>query len=87
MSFAKLRHSRDVSELDPIKIENAFYGRDLDAHVRDCAIVYESEEYAHQVADLIAKSQLTSRSRGGRLPYVFSEGHRTAFLVREVSLW
>jgi hypothetical protein len=33
----------------------------------------------HQVADLIDKSQLTGRWRGGRLHYVFSEEPRTTY--------
>jgi hypothetical protein len=49
MIAAKLRRSREVPELDPIKIENAFHVRDLDAQVGGRAVVHEREEYAHQL--------------------------------------
>ena len=59
MNPAKLRRSWDVSEHDPIKIEINSEIRDLDAQGRVLAVRREGNEYVQQVADTIAKLQLT----------------------------
>jgi hypothetical protein len=85
MNPAKLRRSRDVSERYPIKIEIAFQIRELDAQARALAVGGERDEYVHQVADLIAKSQLTGRFHCSQSPYVFSGEHRTVSPDRGIS--
>jgi hypothetical protein len=85
MSLAKLRRSRNVLELDPIKIEIARQIRDLEAQAQPFAVRRGGYEYVHQVADLITKSQLTCRSASTQSLYIFSGEHCTALSLRERS--
>jgi hypothetical protein len=84
MRPAKLRRSRDVSELDPVKIKFPLQIRDLHARQRAFAVRREKHEYAHKVADLIAKSQLTGRSHFRQPLYISSGEHRTGSPVRGI---
>jgi hypothetical protein len=80
MNPAKLGRSRDVSERDPVRFENTIYISCLAAQARALPEGRGGDESAHQVTDLIGKSQLTGHQRPGQLLYVFSGEHRTACL-------
>jgi hypothetical protein len=82
MNSVKVRRSRDVPELDAVKIEFTFQIRDLHAQVRAFAVGSEGDDYFHQVADLIAKSKLTRRPHYRQPLYISSGEHRTASPVR-----
>jgi hypothetical protein len=78
MNPAKLGRSRDVSERDPVKFENTIYLSRLVAQARGVPKERGGAESAHQVTDLIWKSQLTGHQRPRQLSYVFSGEQRTA---------
>lgn len=84
MNSAKLRRSRDVSELQGSKIEKRFRIRHLAMLNMVFCVGSHREELARQAADLIAKLLIYGRPRRTERPHISSGRHRTASPIRGV---
>jgi hypothetical protein len=85
MNPAKLRRSRDVSELDGSKTEKRFRIRDLAMSNMVFYVGYDGKESARQAADSIAKMLICGGlRRTGRL-HISSGRHSTAYPVIGIS--
>ena len=83
MNPAKLGRSRNVSERDPVKLDNINHISCLAAQARAWPEGRAGDELARQATNVVGKFQLTGHEQLTQLLYVFSGEHRTAYLTRE----
>jgi hypothetical protein len=78
MSPPKLRRSRDVSDLHPIKSKNFLVVGDLAVLKRVCSFEPDEEELALQVSDLSVESSIWAQAQLTPTQHISCEGQPTA---------